>query len=305
MFAQLHYNATDDNRYCTIMSSSTFELLIPITGELGESPRWDERGQILYWVDITGMKLHRLHLPTMEHRVRGFDQPVACVVLDQGDGLVLGMKTGVFHLASFDASPVLIVASPELDLATNRFNDGRCDSAGRLVIGSVYPPKDRGGANCYVVDAVAKTIRAIQDDLMTANGIAFSPDGKTLYLSDTPRHIIYRYQYDPTTGQASGRETFATFPDGKGRPDGAAVDSEGCYWTALFDGARVVRLSPAGEELLSIPFPAPSPTMVAFGGSDRRTLFATCVAQDGICGIYHYQTNIQNVHGLPEGRCNV
>jgi len=113
---------------------------------------------------------------------------------------------------------------------------------------------------------------------MTSNGLAFSPDGRTLYFSDTPRFVIYRYDYDPDTGEATKRRVFAriepTSTD-RGRPDGAAVDADGCYWSSLYEGSRVRRHDPDGKVMADYPVPALNPTMPAFGGTDLKTLFVT------------------------------
>ncbi len=116
--------------------------------------------------------------------------------------------------------------------------------------------------------------------LMTSNGLAFSPDGRTLYHSDTPEHLVAAYDFDPAQGTISGARVFQKFPNGLGRPDGASVDEEGCYWSALYEGGRVVRISPLGRILEEIAIPARNVTMIAFGGTDRRTAYVTTARQN-------------------------
>lgn len=121
---------------------------------------------------------------------------------------------------------------------------------------------------------------------MTSNGLVFSPDGRTLYHSDTPRLVICRYEYDPETGQASQRSEFVRLeptPEDHGRPDGAAVDIEGCYWTALYAGSRIQRYGPNGLLIEEYPVPARNPTTPTFGGADLKTLFIT-TARDNADG---------------------
>ena len=156
----------------------------------------------------------------------------------------------------------------------NRFNDGRCDAAGRFLAGSYYPPKDYDGANLWSLDKTFTATKLV-DGLLTCNGIAFSPDNKTFYFANTPKHVIYRCDYDLEKGTIGNRQIFHKFPFGQGRPDGAAVDSEGYYWTALYEGGRIVRLDPQGKILEEIPVPAKCPTMVAFGDEDLKTLYIT------------------------------
>jgi sugar lactone lactonase YvrE len=116
--------------------------------------------------------------------------------------------------------------------------------------------------------------------LLTSNGAAFSPDGRTFYHADTPTHTLRAYDVDPATGVLGDGRLFHQFEPGKGRPDGGTVDAEGCYWSALWDGWRVVRLSPAGEIVQTVEMPVQRPSMIALGGTDLRTAFVTSAGKD-------------------------
>lgn len=252
------------------------EVALKTNANLGECPRWDEKTKRLYWVDINSFELHRLDPATGKDEFITFDQEIACFSLRPDDtGFVVAMRHGFYLLDGFNTNLIPIV-DPESDLKTNRFNDGRCDVKGRMISGSVYPPKDHGGANLWQLDT-NMTAKKLADDLLTANGAAFSPDNKTFYFSDTPKHIIYKADYDVKTGEISNKEVFHQFPFGNGRPDGAAVDSEGYYWTALYEGSRIARLSPQGDIVEEIELPVKCPTMIAFGDDDLRTLYITTV----------------------------
>ena len=160
--------------------------------------------------------------------------------------------------------------------ATSRFNDGRIDPRGRFLLGTIDEPKAGGTAHLYRYDR--RGLVALVDGLLTSNGLAFSPDGRSLYHADTPRFTVRRYAYDPETGALADPEPFVTLTPteaDRGRPDGAAVDVEGCYWTALYEGGRIQRYAPDGRLLAEIAVPARCPTMVAFGGPDLRTLYVT------------------------------
>jgi len=122
-----------------------------------------------------------------------------------------------------------------------------------------------------------------------SNGLAFSPDGRTLYWSDTKAHTVFAFDFDGQDGSLSRQRVWASFPARAadqplasygGRPDGAAMDAEGCYWVAMFEGARLLRLSPAGEVLRELPLPVRCPTMPCFGGDDLRTLYITTSRQN-------------------------
>lgn len=123
------------------------------------------------------------------------------------------------------------------------------------------------------------TPKVIQCDIHGHNGLAFSPDKRWMYTSDTPNGVIYRTPIDEQ-GEPGRREIFRQFKEGEGIPDGAAVDVEGCYWSALFDGWRIARFSPQGEQLEEYRLPVRCPTMVCFGGDDMKTLFITTTREN-------------------------
>lgn len=251
------------------------ELALQVQARLGECPRWDEKQQVLYWVDIDGKQLHRYNPATGEDESITFDEEIACFSLRKDHGFVVGMRSGFNFLDCW--TPVLRpIVDPEAELPHNRLNDGRCDAAGRFLAGSVYPPKDIDGANFWSLDTNLVATKLVSG-LLTANGAAFSPDNKTFYYSNTPKHVIFQCDYDINTGSIGESRVFHQFEYGNGRPDGAAVDSEGCYWTALYEGSRVARLSPEGKLLEEIAVPAKCPTMVAFGDKDLKTMYITTV----------------------------
>lgn len=252
-------------------------LALEAKARLGECPRWDEHEGLLYWVDIDAGQLHRFDPQSGDDEYMQFDEEIGCFVLQKGGGFILAMRSG-FHRLSAWQGKLSAIVDPEAHLATNRFNDGRCDPAGRFLAGTIYPPKDRGGANLYSLHTDFQ-LSHLESDILTSNGLAFSPDGKRMYFSDTPRHVIYRYDYDITTGAVSNRNIFHQFPPGKGRPDGAAVDSEGCYWTAMYEGARVLRLDSSGQIIQEIAVPAFCPTMVAFGDQNLKGLYITTAGE--------------------------
>lgn len=254
---------------------SKVSVALDIQAKLGECPRWDSVSQKLYWVDINAFQLHAFDPESGKNTFLQFEEEIGCFSLRAGDGFILAMRSGYFFIDGWNTK-LIPICDPEEGLDHNRFNDGRCDAKGRLVAGSYYPPKDHDGANLWSLDENLMATK-LADDLLTSNGAAFSPDNKIFYYSDTPKHCIYKCDYNLEKGTLSNREIFHQFPFGEGRPDGASVDVEGCYWTALYEGSRIVRLSPEGKVLQEISIPAKCPTMVAFGGKDLKTLFVTTV----------------------------
>jgi sugar lactone lactonase YvrE len=267
-----------------------FERVLQGPFLLGESPVW--WGGLLWFVDITGRRLHSYDPASGLHRQGDLDEDIGCVAPAVGGGFVAGLRSGLWLLDPSGIKLRKLADNPE-DQASSRFNDGRVDPLGRFLAGTIDEPRAGGKAGLYRYDR--RGLVRLQDGLLTSNGLAFSPDGRTLYHSDTPRFAIYRYDYDPMTGQAENRRLFARLDrteTGPGRPDGAAVDSEGCYWSAMFEGARVHRYDPDGMLMASYPVPALKPTMPAFGGDDLKTLYVTTAGD----GIYALPTDIA---GLP------
>jgi sugar lactone lactonase YvrE len=256
-------------------AGTAFTLALNVDCALGESPVWvAERGQLIF-VDITGRKLYR-HDPltgSVEHV--SVDEDIGCVAVARGGGYVAGMRSGIWLLNESGTKRRKLVSNAE-DQGSSRFNDGRVDPQGRYLAGTLDESKKLGNAGLYRCDS--RGLVRLDSGFMTSNGLAFSPDGRSLYFSDTPRFVIYRYDYDPATGESSNRREFVrlepTATD-RGRPDGAAVDADGCYWSSLYEGSRVARFDPAGKLMSTHALPVRCPTMPAFGGADLKTLFVT------------------------------
>ncbi|HEX7823220.1 MAG TPA: SMP-30/gluconolactonase/LRE family protein [Sphingobium sp.] len=247
---------------------------------LGECPRWHAGEGLLYWVDIAQNRLHRFDPASGRDEYRSFDAPVGCFAFARGGGLVLGMKDGLARLATWDAAPEpfgdqLLAGRPDL-----RLNDGRTDSHGRFWAGSVNMAKSAHDAALYRFDADGRAT-LIQNGMLTCNGAAFSADGLRFHHADTPTHALRAYRADPADGTLHDERILHQFPLGEGRPDGGSFDEAGFYWSALFDGGRIVRVAPSGEVMQSIALPVPRPTMIAFGGDDRRTAYVT-TARSGL-----------------------
>jgi sugar lactone lactonase YvrE len=166
------------------------------------------------------------------------------------------------------------LADAPYDPATHRFNDGRVDRQGRFWVGSMNERRDANSAALYRLETDARLTRVL-DGVMVSNGLAWSPDGRTLYHADTPAHVVRAHDFDAATGAPSHERTFARWTGETDRPDGAAVDSEGNYWIAFYRGGKVLQIAPDGRILREHAFPCPCPTMPAFGGPDLKTLYVT------------------------------
>lgn len=243
---------------------------------LGECPRWSVREQVLYWVDIAARTLNRLDPANGKNVARAFVEPVACFAERSGGGFVLAMRNRFALLDDFDAPLRWLGDAVEVP-ADGRFNDGRCDHAGNFLAGTIDFSESRGAL--YRLGATGHVL-PLAHGVRSANGLAFSPDGKRMYWSDTRNHIVRSYAYDASRDELGAAATFAEFAPGSGRPDGASVDAEGCYWSALYDGGRVVRFAPDGRRLNEVALPARHATMLAFGGKDLCTAYVTTARQN-------------------------
>lgn len=248
---------------------------------LGESPLWSPTEGVLYYCDIAGRALHRFNPAEGRTEQWAFESEPGCCALAQGGGLLLARRDGLWH---FDPATGLSeqLIEPPYDTAVERFNDGRCDARGRWWIGTIYEPRQPAQAGLYCFEQGQLT--RVHGDVTVSNGLAFSPDAETLYWADTTSHSVFALPYNIDTGRLGPRrilKRFAPRLPGQdlagygGRPDGAAIDAEGCYWVAMYEGARVLRLSPQGEVLFELPLPVQCPTMPCFGGADLRTLYIT------------------------------
>jgi len=261
------------------------ELAGPDVAELGESPLWHPQEQCLYYVDIPGRQVLRLARPGAG--LQRWDMPAepGCIAALEGGGLLVAARDGLWRLDT--ASGALSkLAPPPYDSARQRFNDGKPDALGRLWVGTI---DDRRQPDSALWRFDGAGFASLADGITTSNGLAWSPDQRTLYWSDTRAHRVYAFDFDLQRGAIAHQRVFAEFTpraadqplDGYGgRPDGATVDVQGCYWVAMFEGQRLNRFSPAGQLLGSLPLPVRCPTMPTFGDADLRTLYIT-TAREG------------------------
>ncbi len=267
------------------------QLALDARALLGECPLWSVDEQVLYWVDISARRIHRFDPATGADRAWETPCEPGCIGLVEGGGLIAALRDGFYRLdtAAGDLRKIADAPPPPYDPATMRFNDGRCDAAGRFWAGAMYEPRTTEAAGVFVLERgrVRDGWGPAQDmGVKVSNGMAFTADGRHVHQSDTPNHVIYRLPFDMATGKVGAREIFArcadnrTDPDYGGRPDGAAFDSEGNYWSAQYEGGRVLRFSRSGAVTGVVHVPVRRTTMVAFGGPMLKTLFIT-TAREG------------------------
>lgn len=251
--------------------------LFDYAGHLPECPTWSASEQALYWADILQCEIHRYHPQSGEHRVLQFPEEPGCFALREQGGFIVALRSAIWLTDACGLLQKKVCDNPS-NPRLARFNDGGTDRDGRFYAGTFWGPGDYNGALLVRVDN-ALTPKVIQCDIHGANGLAFSDDKQWMYTSDTPNRVIYRTPLD-AQGEPGVRETFRTFAAEEGMPDGAAMDVEGCYWSALFDGWRIARFSPQGEQLEEYRLPVRCPTMLCFGGEEMKTLFITTTREN-------------------------
>jgi sugar lactone lactonase YvrE len=254
---------------------------------LGESPLWHPVDQVLYWCDIPGHALHRYDPHRGAHTRWPFDTDVACCAPLMDGGLLLALRSGLVRFDPATGRHRTLLARPPYDPASERFNDGKVDPQGRFWVGTIYEPRDPPNAALY--RWAGGTLDRMAEGVTVSNGLAWSPDARTMYWSDTKAHVTYALDFEASTGGITNRRAFARFPAKTpaqdlatygGRPDGAAVDAEAHYWVAMFEGKRVLRLSPDGQVVREIALPVRCPTMPCFGGADLKTLYVTTAREN-------------------------
>jgi sugar lactone lactonase YvrE len=257
-----------------------FEPIAAPAARLGESPLWHPQQQCLYWCDIPGRAVHRWDPAGSAHRQWDFDAEPASLAPLCANGLLVAMRDGLWRLDTGSGERRRL-AAPPYDPTRQRFNDGKADPQGRFWVGTL-DERRLPDAALYCWDGARLHRRAA--GVAVGNGLAFAPDGRTLYWADTRGHQVLVFDFDGSDGSLSNRRVFKAFAPRDagqplsgygGRPDGAAMDSKGGYWVAMFEGRRLLRLTHDGEISRQIALPVQCPTMPCFGGADLRTLYLT------------------------------
>jgi sugar lactone lactonase YvrE len=254
-----------------------FEITVPLAA--GESPCWDGRAQALYFVDMTAPALWRLYPQNGELRSWPMPAPIGSLSLCTDGRVLVALKTGV-HFLNLETGRLDLLANPEGANPDNRLSDGKVGPDGRFWVGSMNGSQvQQPTAALFRIDSDGSCARVL-DGLLSSNGLAWSPDGRRLYHSDSRGKFVQVFDYDLATGTLANQRRLCELDESEGRPDGAAVDVEGYYWSAGVSAGCINRIAPNGRIVEKYLLPVDAPTMPCFGGPNLTTLYLTSLSTD-------------------------
>jgi D-xylonolactonase len=249
---------------------------LPVRAELGEGPVWSSTESALWFVDVSGKRVHRYAPHSRNHRSWPAPEKCSFIVPIRGGGFLAGLKTGL-HRFEPTQGTFTHFASVEPHLAANRLNDGAVDAQGMLWFGSMHDAETEASGSLFRLDRGGEVLK-LDTGYIVTNGPAFSPCGKVFYHTDSPNRLVYAFDRS-AAGELSNKRIFIAVEADAGYPDGTTVDAEGCLWVALWRGWAARRYSPQGELLSTVRFPCANVTKLALGGEDFQTAYVTTASR--------------------------
>jgi sugar lactone lactonase YvrE len=250
--------------------------LLDARAEVGEGTTWDPKAQVLWWLDIWAKTIHRYHPASGKNDTFHLPEMVGCIGLRAKGGLVITLASG-FYFFDPDSGKLDFIVNPESHIKETRFNDGKTDRFGRFWSGTTFeaPPRkpERIGA-LYRLDP-DRTAHRMVEGIGSSNGLAWSPDGKTMYFADSYGGAVWAFDVDTATGDVENRRVFVDTTTTGSFADGATVDAEGCYWVTIPMISKLNRYDPAGKLMQTIVMPVDAPTCCEFGGPNLDILYVT------------------------------
>ncbi|MBE0680673.1 MAG: SMP-30/gluconolactonase/LRE family protein [Anaerolineales bacterium] len=243
------------------------ELLLDAKATLGEGPAWDVKTQTLYWVDILEKRIY-----AGTELLAQLDDFIGCLAPCKNGNLILGKRASFVDFEPASSRQTVLASLNES--ATNRVNDGKCDPAGRFLAGTMDMNEKDPRGSLYSFDG--KNTTSLLSGITISNGLAWSPDYKTLYYIDTPTREVKAFDYEVSTGQLANPRTAIHVHESLGWPDGMTSDTEGNLWIAMWGGAQVTKWNPGSGKLVGqVSTPALHTSSCVFGGRDMNELYIT------------------------------
>ncbi len=263
---------------------SEYLILPEIRNATGESPVWDSLEKCWKWIDQIG-KIYCFDPKSGVAKIWTSPEKIGSMVLSSNGGMVCSCESGIFDvtLGQIPEAVTKRLASISHPQPGMRFNDGRCDRQGRLWVSTMVMDISLGApaGRWFRYTQETGLEASSHDGFIIPNGSAFSPDGKIFYCSDTHRdkRVLWAFDYDIDSGTLSNKRLFADLKNETGRPDGAAVDTDGCYWVCGLDDGSMMRFTPKGIMDQKFILPMQKPTMCSFGGEDGKTMLVTSLCR--------------------------
>lgn len=251
-------------------AQNSLKNVLAARARLGEGPFWHQDEQLLYWVDIYNHRVCQFNPVTSTQQFFDVGEVVGCIAPAGINRLIIAQRSRIAFLNTSNGTvtPILHVdGQPD-----TRFNDGKCDAAGRFWFGSMCTTGPKGQLYRYDPDG---SLHVLETGLTISNGLGWSPDQRVFYLTDSPLQTIYAFDYEPASGKISNRRVFVDLTTESFYPDGLTVDQQGCVWSAMWDGWCVIRFDSEGKEMMRITMPVVRPTSCTFGGADLSILYIT------------------------------
>jgi len=252
------------------------ECVVDAHALLGESTYWDPKAAVLWWIDIYAKAVHRFDPSTRRDEVFALPDYPGCLAVRERGGLVLTTAEG-FHFFEPATGRLQRIVDPESEMPDTRFNDGKTDRQGRFWSGTMFEATGKPAAKIgalYRLDTNLSAHRVVQN-VGCSNGLAWSPDSRTMYFTDSHTPHVWAYEFDPATGEVGGRRVFVDLSSMQGIVDGSTVDREGCYWLTVPFKGKVMRFDPQGQLMRTIDMPTDIPTCCEFGGENLDVLYVT------------------------------
>jgi len=280
------------------------ELVLDARAQIAEGPFWDQKKELLYWVDILEKKINIYNPAAEKNETIQLKKMIGAAIPTKNGKLLAALEDGLYIIDEGTSEQKFLV-NPESNTAQTRFNDGKCDRKGRFWVGTMDLKEDRPIGSLYCLDQDLK-LKEKLNEVKISNGLAWSLDNKTMYYIDSPTKKVFAFDYDLEAGEISNRRVIIEIPEGEGVPDGMTIDAQGKLWIAHFGGGQVSRWDPeTGKKIDKVELPVSNVTSCAFGGRNLDELYITTAsvglseeekkAQPHAGGIFKYQAGVKGL----------
>lgn len=254
----------------SLVQSSVQNVLVA-RARLGECPVWQAERQQVYWVDIYNHRVHQFDPASGRDRHFDVGDVVGAIALAGAERLLVALRDRLAFL-NLQTGEIAPLRQMEFSHPDTRLNDGKCDPQGRFWVGSISEAPGQAALYRYDPDG---SLHQMETGLTISNGLGWSPDGSTFYLTDSAQRQIYAYDFEAETGAIGNRRVLVDLGDEAVEPDGLAIDGQGNLWSALWDGWCIACFNPTGQEIFRVKMPVQRPTCLTFGGIHLTNLYIT------------------------------